>query len=410
MRKMSISSMCTRLGILACLFAVLPSGTTAEGQIISKIRCLNNPFYGEALLITTVDQPLRFQCDIDIHPSVPENYAQTRIDFNWSVTSGTIQKTENTCVWTNPSPGLQTIQVKGKVTYESTQTGGLFSSKPEDIVFPFQSHLKCLMPIQADMDKSAKINGFEIGKYPNPLDPFDLRAASNPDRIKNNYTTYLPPTLFYEVTPETYFLKIFDQYALGEFDLDPRFSDLNYPRYIAIHPKILRKLSLLRTLMNEKGVPVSKFNLIYGFRSPHYNLGAHDEDGDKTLKSSFSIHMYGLALDIIVDEDHDMVIDDLNKDGRIDHDDAMELRKYVDELDRTLRDQGSDLVGAAFTYRHHDYWERGEYAQTPYVHFDARGFLREDGTLIRGAYADKIGITRRDNPYRIMKPIPAYPF
>jgi len=204
MRKMSISSMCTRLGILACLFAVLPSGTTAEGQIISKIRCLNNPFYGEALLITTVDQPLRFQCDIDIHPSVPENYAQTRIDFNWSVTSGTIQKTENTCVWTNPSPGLQTIQVKGKVTYESTQTGGLFSSKPEDIVFPFQSHLKCLMPIQADMDKSAKINGFEIGKYPNPLDPFDLRAASNPDRIKNNYTTYLPPTLFYEVTPETY--------------------------------------------------------------------------------------------------------------------------------------------------------------------------------------------------------------
>ncbi len=162
--------------------------------------------------------------------------------------------------------------------------------------------------------------------------------------------------------------------------------------------------------MAEEGYNVSKFKFIYAFRCPAYNRGARSRDGEDTLKSAFSMHMYGKAVDMIVDEDDDLVIDDLNRDGKISVDDAKVLFQLVHKLDKRLREQGSDLIGGRGWYYHHDYYERGDYAQTPYVHMDVRGFTRDDGTLIWWPGKDKIGITKEENPYRVKKPAPPYPW
>ena len=252
------------------------------------------------------------------------------------------------------------------------------------------------------------VEGFPVGLYPDPTDPTDLRKInkSSAARIRNHADKYMPPKYFFKVTPETYKLKIYKEYTLGDFDLDPRFMDLEYPRYIAIHPYILEKLDVLEQLMEADGHTISKFNIIYGYRSPAYNIGSFKSDGDMSLKEPFSTHMYGRAVDFIVDEDNDLVMDDLNGDGQITVADAIRLKEYVDRLDRRLRDEGSDRVGGAGYYIHHDYWERGEYAQSPYVHMDVRGFTSETGTLIRWRGADTAGIGKMMNPYRKKTALP----
>ena len=161
--------------------------------------------------------------------------------------------------------------------------------------------------------------------------------------------------------------------------------------------------------MRSQGVNISRFKIIYGFRSPAYNLGAILTDDDKTLKSPFSMHMYGKAVDFIVDEDDDMVIDDLNHDGTISVEDAKTFRDYIEKLDKQLLAENSGLVGAGIIYYHHDYYERGEYAQSPYVHMDTRGYVREDGSLIYVDTPQKIQLDP-NQPYRIKKPIPKSPF
>lgn len=406
-----------KLSSLACLLLVWAFGglglsgfAATVYQTGAVITCRNNPYQGEALLVTVMGKPMQFTCQPDPLPDLPSHYKQVSATYTWKVSSGDVRPNKDEADWTPKECGLQTITVEAVLTYASTQNKGFFSKKEEDIVIQAEGSLPCVVPYQIDSIADGKVRGFEVGIYPDPTNPNDLKGISHPNRIREHLDTYSPPKLFYEVTPQTYHLKVFGDYALGEFDLDPRFSSLTYPRYIALNPKILDKLALLQQMVQRAGVPLTKFNLIYGFRSPAYNLGSAEVDGDKSLKSSFSIHMYGLALDIIVDENHDYILDDLNGDGRTTIADANALRQYVDQLDKELREKGSPLVGAAFTYVHHDYWERGNFVQTPYVHFDARGHTREDGTLIRGQYEDTIGITKLKEPYTILKPIPNYPF
>ncbi|MGC9327560.1 MAG: hypothetical protein ACP5I1_07990, partial [Candidatus Hinthialibacter sp.] len=118
---------------------------------------------------------------------------------------------------------------------------------------------------------------------------------------------------------------------------------------------------------------------------------------------------YGLAVDILIDEDDDLVMDDLDGDGKTTEEDAKILLRHVNHLDRMLLEQGSELVGGAGWYPHHDFWERGEYAQSPYVHMDARGYSNGQ-RLVRWVGKDTIGIRKRRNPYQPKKPCPPWPW
>lgn len=377
------------------------------------IECLNNPFQSDIVFVTNPDANVSLRCNTHVTGTIPSDYQPESSIYEWNVTSGTIDPREDQAVWVSPEPGLQTAGVKGKLVFKSIKSSGFFSRSSQVIEIPFNASVQCLIPYRSKDKWNVVINGQQIGKYPDPSNPSDLTmidTETSRSNVKNHPDRYQPPELFYAVTPQTYRLKIFRNYSLGDFDLDPRFMEVKYPRYIAIHPNLLRKLGLLEDMVKVKGHTITKFKIFYGFRSPEYNLGARDEDGSKTLKTSFSMHMYGLAADMIIDEDNDLVMDDLNGDKKSDIKDAQLLLQYVNELDKTLREQGSELLGGAGWYYHHDFWERGEYAQSPYVHIDARGFTSANGTLVRWVGKDTIGVTKQKNPYRLKKPIPQWPF
>jgi hypothetical protein len=246
--------------------------------------------------------------------------------------------------------------------------------------------LKILTPTSADLLLNGMIDRYRIGEYPDPSDPaireqFDVEnsfALIYPDK-------FLRPNAFYLVDDNSREFPLTPHLRLGSgrahYALDYEWFSLGKRQYVAIDPGLLRKLEDLIALFNEAGLAGDKIRTIYGFRPPAYNLERVDRDGADSLKAPFSLHQYGKALDVIIDADDDMRLDDLDGDGRSTVRDAAVMMHYINQLDRRYRDEGVPLYGGAGLYDHHDFWERP--VQSPYVHFDVRGFLDPNGYLIR---------------------------
>jgi hypothetical protein len=151
---------------------------------------------------------------------------------------------------------------------------------------------------------------------------------------------------------------------------------------VAVKPLLLSKLEDLIAQLRKHGYAERGLTLIYGFRPPVYNLGRIEADGsDKTLKSTFSMHQYGGAADVIVDDDGDLQLDDLNHDGEINIHDAAVVLYHVNILDRAYREAKDPRMGGAGIYYHHDFWERP--VKSPYCHLDTRNYLNAAGQLVR---------------------------
>ncbi|MCX7016828.1 MAG: hypothetical protein NTW86_30435 [Candidatus Sumerlaeota bacterium] len=240
-----------------------------------------------------------------------------------------------------------------------------------------------LSPTRPDQFKDGKVDGYLIGEYPDPFDPsvFKRFEAEESQWPRLHPDCYAPPAAFYRVTRENIDVRISANFTLRFFAMDFPWRSEGFPQYVAIDPRLPRKLEDLLALVRGHGLARTGFTPIYGFRPPAYNLGAIQRDGRNTLKAPFSMHQYGRAVDLIIDDDGDLVMDDLNGDGRHDIYDAAELVKYVNVLDSRYRAAQSDLVGGAGIYTHHDFDERP--VQSPYVHVDVRGFLGQGGALIR---------------------------
>ena len=130
-----------------------------------------------------------------------------------------------------------------------------------------------------------------------------------------------------------------------------------------MNKRLLYQLSLLKKEA-EKKFPPAKIELLCGFRSPAYNLGLLGNNPE--LKVPFSRHQFGDSVDMILDNDGDGIMDDLNQDGEIDIKDAFELKKLAEQAEKK-----SPFKGGIGWYSHHDVPER---TQSPYVHFDVRGW------------------------------------
>lgn len=240
---------------------------------------------------------------------------------------------------------------------------------------------KYYYPISSGHYSNGFINGYNIGRYLDPADPAVRRQYGGHSRYPDLYPdVYKIPKWFYRVTEENKDLKISKHFTLGDFAVDYPWYSLGFPQYIALDFDLVKKLEDLITLMNRDNWDITHFAFIYAFRPPEFNLGTMLEDPE-TLKTPFSMHQYGKAADVIVDEDNDNVLDDLNEDGRIDIYDAEVIMRYVNMLDRRyLTEDRLNMVGGAGMYRKNDFTGRPE---SPYVHIDVRGFLSEQGTFIR---------------------------
>ncbi len=181
-----------------------------------------------------------------------------------------------------------------------------------------------------------KLNNYSIGWYPRSTSPHPKLTR---------------PEGFIEVTAEVESTRLSPNYILKEFICR---QPGNFPKYLVLKEELIIKLELLLTKIKEKGYNCSKLNVFSGYRTPRYNTGGGG--------GRHSAHIYGGAADFFIDEDHNGVIDDLNKDGRYNSKDSKILYDIANELDA----ERPDLVGGIG-------WYRRVGGVGPCIHVDVRG-------------------------------------
>lgn len=195
--------------------------------------------------------------------------------------------------------------------------------------------------------KGEYLNGYRIGAYP------DIPWKKLP--------IYKPPRGFIEVTKENKETFVSPHFKLKQFLCK---QESGYPKYVVMREKLLLKLESILEKVNEKGFQANTFNILSGYRTPYYN---------KVIGNvKYSRHLFGGAADIFIDENpRDDMMDDLNKDGRIDYRDAAILYNIIDGL--YGRPWYKLFIGGL-----------GRYKKTPdhgpFVHIDVRGFHARWGT------------------------------
>jgi hypothetical protein len=192
--------------------------------------------------------------------------------------------------------------------------------------------LAVLVPFEAKED--GRINGYRIGTY-------------LAERLGARYRT---PEGFLEVRPEDLPIRLTRHFRVADFVTHD--GQQTWPRYVALEPRLLDKLELVLSKVQDVagldslgGAPLS-VRVNAGFRTPAYN---------KTVPGSAkdSQHQYGDAADVAIDA---------NADGRVDRADTKLVALAVSEVER----ENPDLAGGLGLYTSRR-WSR------PFVHIDARG-------------------------------------
>jgi len=189
--------------------------------------------------------------------------------------------------------------------------------------------------------KGEYLNGYRIGNYPKiPLKQLPI---------------YKPPRGFIEITKENEDTYISPHFKLKQF-ITKQVGD--YPKYIVLREKLILKLELILETVNDKGYLCETFHIMSGYRTPYYNKAIGNV--------KYSRHVWGGAADIFIDENpNDDMMDDLNKDSKIDYKDAKVLYDIIDEM--YGKPWYEVFVGGL-----------GRYKKTashgPFVHVDVRGF------------------------------------
>lgn len=187
--------------------------------------------------------------------------------------------------------------------------------------------------------KGEYLNGYRIGNYPSqPL-------RGNP--------IYNAPKGMFEVTSENQNLKLTPHFSLKQFVCK---QSGDFPKYLIVRERLLLKLEFILERVNEKGYDVETFGFISGYRTPFYN---------KSIKNvQYSMHVFGGAADIFIDQNKDGSMDDLNKDGRIDEKDVREFYNIVES--EYSKDRYSKFVGGLGFYRKNS-------RHNGFIHVDVRG-------------------------------------
>ncbi len=168
---------------------------------------------------------------------------------------------------------------------------------------------------------------------------------------------YANPTGFIEVTPENANTFVSDHFRLRDF-LTKDQPDI-WPKYLLLNPKLLDKLELTIAELQAMGHPVKHMTVMSGFRTPSYNV----HGGNTAGRANLSRHMYGDASDVFVDNDGNGMMDDLNRDGRIDARDAEVIQQAAERAER----KNPSLIGGVGVYS-------ACCGHGPFTHIDVRGY------------------------------------
>ncbi|MDZ7377316.1 MAG: D-Ala-D-Ala carboxypeptidase family metallohydrolase [candidate division KSB1 bacterium] len=186
------------------------------------------------------------------------------------------------------------------------------------------------------------LNHYRIGKYP--------------DKPLKGRQIYQPPHGFIEVTSELEQTAISPHFKLYQFLCK---QDCEASKYVVLEERLILKLELVLEEVNAKGYPCTTFQIMSGYRTPHYNQAIGNV--------RYSRHCWGAAADIFIDENpKDGMMDDLNRDGSIDIQDAKVLHKIIEQL-QTLPEHHR-FIGGLASYK-------ANASHGPFVHLDVRGYI-----------------------------------
>lgn len=218
------------------------------------------------------------------------------------------------------------------------------------------------------------LDGVPLGQYPDPL------AEDSKPIVRNHAEVYRIPGWFYRVNQKNRGLRVSPHFTLGDFDMTYDYWQPDYAvryEYIALHPRLIEKLDLITDRLRATFDPTIRVVLLAGFRSPSYNQDVKQAETDSSQTARYSMHLFGRAADFIIDTDGDGRMDDLNRDGSINIDDARMVRDTVNQIDAESPPGLDSLLGGCGVYPRHDIEARK--LQTPYVHVDVRGYLNDLG-------------------------------
>lgn len=201
--------------------------------------------------------------------------------------------------------------------------------------------LNVFVMVPASEVKNGWLNGYRIGQYPqHPLKGLPI---------------YLPPSGFIELGPQDADAAVSPHFTVGQFLAKQKSG---WPKYLVLRERLVLSLEALLAEVNALGHRADSFFVMSGYRTPHYNAGLGN--------GRYSRHLWGGAADIFIDENpRDGVMDDLNRDGRINSGDSAWLGRLVDDLH--ARPFYASFLGGLGKYRENS--RRG-----PFVHVDVRGF------------------------------------
>jgi uncharacterized protein YcbK (DUF882 family) len=209
-----------------------------------------------------------------------------------------------------------------------------------------------LITLRGFADKlDGRIGAYRIGYWPSERDGTLAGRYGNPDG-------------FIEVTPATMGTPVSQHFQLRDFLTHDQ--QQVWPKYLVLDEDLVDKLELVIAELELVGHPVRRMRVMSGFRTPQYNA----QGGEGGGRSSLSRHMYGDAADVFVDNDGNGRMDDLTRDGRIDHRDARVILEAVDRVERLH----PDIAGGVGVYR-------ATRAHGPFAHVDVRGHRARWGRL-----------------------------
>lgn len=218
--------------------------------------------------------------------------------------------------WTAPAaPGLYPIQVVGPDGAASVT-------------------LQAFVLVPYDSLEGEVLNGYRIGRY-----------HLQPPR-------YAAPAGFIEVTPANQDVLVSPHFRLKQFLCKQPGGST---KYVVLNPRLLDALEYSLEKVNAAGYRATSFSVMSGYRTPAYNRSIGN--------SPYSMHQWGAAADIFIDENGDGVLDDLNGDRRSDNRDGEVLHRLIAGAADQL--EGRGLIGGL-----------GKYPTNanhgPFVHVDVR--------------------------------------
>jgi hypothetical protein len=199
--------------------------------------------------------------------------------------------------------------------------------------------------------KGGRIGAYRMGFWPSERGRFRAGAYRNPDG-------------FIEVTPQNQDTPVSEHFRLRDFLTKDQFTV--WPKYLVLREELIDKLELVIAELQREGIPVRRMTVMSGFRTPQYNQRGVGRGG----RAQDSRHQYGDAADVFVDNDGDGWMDDLDRDGRVDHRDAQLILAAVERVER----RHPDLAGGVGVYR-------ATRAHGPFAHVDVRGHRARWGSL-----------------------------